>query len=90
VPNGKDEKWRQEVLWAAGTVTGAPNADRRSPERFHGKNGWMSSGAFPPAAAQLSKYQVSHRRGLTSQQASVAKSENIAAANCPLHSEPEP
>ena len=83
-------KRRQEVLWAAGAVTGAPNADRRSPEKFHGKNGWISSGTLPPAAAQLSKYHVSHSRGLSFQWASVAKSENIVAANWPLHSEPEP
>ena len=56
------------------------NAARRSAERFHGKNGWMSSGALPPAAAQLSKYHVSHNRGLRFQWASVAISENMAAA----------
>jgi hypothetical protein len=32
----------------------------------------MSSGALPPASAQLSKYHVSHRRGLSFQRASVA------------------
>ncbi len=50
----------------------------------------MSSGAFPPAAAQLSKYHVSHSRGLIFQWASVANSENIVAAKRPLHKEPEP
>jgi hypothetical protein len=32
----------------------------------------MSSGAFPPAAAQFSKYHVSHNRGLIFQWDSVA------------------
>jgi hypothetical protein len=50
----------------------------------------MSSGAFPPAAAQLSKYHLSQRRGLSSQWANVAKSENIVAAKQPLHKEPDP
>jgi hypothetical protein len=50
----------------------------------------MSWGAFPPAAAQLSKYHVSHNRGLSFQRRSVAKSKNIVAANRPLHKEPEP
>jgi putative transposase len=49
----------------------------------------MSSGAFPPDAAQLSKYHVSHRRGLSFQWASVATIENIAAASRPLHRAPE-
>ena len=74
------------ALAAAGTV----NSARRSAERFQGRNGRMSSGALPPAAAQLSKYHVSQRRGLSFQWASVAKSENIVAAKRPLHSEPEP
>jgi hypothetical protein len=70
-----------------GIVAGVPSANRRSSERFHGKNGWMSSGVFPPATAQFSKYHVSHRRGLIFQRASVANSENIIAANWPLHRE---
>jgi hypothetical protein len=63
------------------------NVARRWAERFQGKKGPTSSGAFPPAAAQLSKYQVSHNRGLSSQHASVANSENMAAASRPLHRE---
>ena len=81
---------RHEVSAAAGVLVRIANAARRSLERFQGKNGWMSSGVFPPAAAQLSKYHVSHCRGLTFPWASVAKRENIAAANRPLHNEPEP
>ena len=83
-------KRRQEVLCAVGTGAKTPNARRRSTERFQGRNGRISSGAFPPAAAQLSRYHVSHRCGLSFQWASVANSENIAAANWPLHREPEP
>jgi hypothetical protein len=64
-------------------------AARRSAERFQGRNGQMSLGVFPPAAAQLSKYHVNHGRGL-SQWASVANGENITAAGRPLHGEPEP
>ena len=47
--------------------------------RFHGKNGWMSVGTLPPAAAQCSKYHVSHFRGLSFHSANVAKIENNAA-----------
>jgi hypothetical protein len=79
-----------EVSMVAGVGVGIANASRRSSERFQGKKGWMSSGAFPPAAAQLSKYQVNHRRGWSFQWASVANSENIAAASRPLHRAPEP
>ena len=81
---------RQEVSAVGGVVVRSANAACRSGERFHGKNGWMSSGAFPPAAAQLSKYHVSHKRGLIFQWASVANSENIAAASRPLQRDPEP
>ena len=84
------DRQRHEVLGAAGVVVGMANAAPQSAERFQGKNGSMSAGAFPPAAAQLSKYHVSQRRGLSSQRASVANSENIAAARRPLHGEPEP
>ena len=63
------------------------NAARRSAERFQGKNGSMSSGAFPPAAAQLSKYHASHSRGLSFQCVTVANSENIVAASRPLYSD---
>ena len=80
----------QEVSAKAGAVPRTANAARRSAERFQGRKGWMSSGAFPPAAAQLFKYHISHRRGLRFQRASVANSENIVAANRPLHNEPEP
>ena len=76
---------RQEVLGTTGAVDRIANAARRSAERFQGKNGSMSSGAFPPAAAQLSKYHASHSRGLSFQWVSVANSENIVAANRPLH-----
>ena len=85
-----DDQQRQDVSAVDGDVARSANATRRSGERFQGKNGWMSSGAFPPAAAQLSKYHVSHNRGLIFQWASVANSENIVAASRPLHKEPEP
>ena len=75
---------------AAGVAVRMANAARRSAERFQGRNGRMSLGAFPPAAAQLPKYHVNHSRGLSFPWASVANSENIAAANRPLHREPEP
>jgi hypothetical protein len=39
---------------------------------------------------QLSKYHLSHRRGLIPHIGSVAKSVNIIAANWPLHLETEP
>ena len=81
---------RQDVSAVVGYVGRIANATRRSEERFQGKNGWMSSGDFPPAAAQLSKYHVNHNRGLIFQWASVAKSESVAAASRPLHNEPEP
>ena len=58
--------------------------------RFHGKNGWISSGTLPPAIAQCAKYHVSHFRGLSFQSDNVAKIENNVAANRPLQSEPEP
>src|SRR5208282_309619 len=89
-PKNKGREWRQEVLSGEGVVFGTPSANRRSSERFQGRNGWISSGAFPPAAAQPSKYHISHRRGLSFQRTSVAKSENIIAAKRPLHKEPEP
>ena len=47
---------------------GSPDSTRLfffSALRFHGKNGWMSVGTLPPAAAQCSKYHVSHFRGLS-------------------------
>ena len=59
-------------------------------EKDSRKNCWMSSGDFRPAAAQLSRYHVSHCRRLIFQYASVAGSENVAAASRPLHNEPEP
>ena len=40
----------------------------------------MSVGTLPPAAAQCSKYHVSHFRGLSFHIDNVAKIENIAAA----------
>ena len=43
------------------------------------KNGWMSVGTLPPAAAQCSKYHVSHFRGLSFHSANVGKIENNAA-----------
>ena len=49
--------------------SGSPGSPRLfffSALRFHGKNGWMSAGTRPPAAAHCSKYRVSHFRGLTS------------------------
>ena len=85
-----DDGQRQEVSTIDEDVRRSANATCRSGERFQGKNAWMSSGAFPPAAAQLSKYHVSHNRGLLFQCASVADSENIAAASRPLHNEPDP
>ena len=44
---------------------GSPRLFLFSALRFHGKNGWMSVGTLPPAAAQCSKYHVSHFRGLS-------------------------
>jgi hypothetical protein len=44
-------------------------------ERFQGKNGSMSSGAFPPATAEVLKYHVSHDRGWSLQRAGAAASE---------------
>ena len=61
-----------------GNEAGAPTATRRSPDRFQGKKGWMSSGALPPAAAPLSRYPVSQQRGLSYQWARVADKENMA------------
>ena len=84
------DRQRHEVSVAAAVVVRIANAARRSAERFQGKNGWMSSGAFPPASAQLAKYHVSHRCRLSLQWASVANNENILAANRPLHNEPDP
>ena len=67
---------------------------RRSPrfcgDRLQGRNGCMSCGAFPPAVAQLSRYQRSQRRGLICHSFRVAKIENSMAAKRPLHSAPEP
>lgn len=90
MPDARVGKWRQEVLCADGAGIDAPSANRRSSERFQGQNGWMSAGGLPPAVAQLSKYQVSHDRGLIFQWAKVANRENIVAASRPLHREPEP
>jgi len=45
---------------------------------------------WPPAAAQCSKYQLSHLRGLSFHTDNVAKIENNAAVSWPLQSEPEP
>src|SRR5208337_282537 len=73
--------------------SGSPDSPRLfffSALRFHGKNGWMSLGTLPPAAAQCSKYHVSHFRGLSFHSANVAKIENNAAISCPLQSDPEP
>jgi hypothetical protein len=47
---------------------------------FQGKNEVTLAGAFPPASVQLSKYHLSHRRGLIPHIGSVAKSVNIIAA----------
>jgi len=85
-----DDGQRQDVSAVDGSAACSANATRRSGERFQGKNCRMSSGAFPPAAAQFSKYHVSHNRGLIFQWASVANSENIAADSRPLQREPEP
>ena len=85
-----DDGQRQDVSVVDGDAACSANATRRSGERFQGKNCWMSSGDFPPAAAQLSKYHVNHNRGLIFQCASVANSENIAAASRPLQRDPEP
>ena len=85
-----DDGQRQEVSAVDGDVLRPANVASRSGERFQGKNCWMSSGDFPPAAAQLSKYHVSHNRGLICKRASVANNENIVAASRPLHKAPEP
>lgn len=85
-----DDRRRQDVSAVDDDADRSANAARRSRERFHGKNGWISAGVFPSASAQLSKHHVSHNRGLISQRASVANSENIIAASRPLHNEPEP
>src|SRR3989304_4203301 len=63
VARGRGDERGQEVSWAQGAVARAASVQRRSSERFQGKNGSISSGAFPPAAAQLSKYHVSHTPG---------------------------
>jgi hypothetical protein len=53
-----------ELSGAVGSVVCMVHAACRREVRFQGRNGWMSSGALPPATAQFSKYHVSHRRGL--------------------------
>jgi hypothetical protein len=78
-----DDGQHQEVSVVDGDVACSANSARRSEERFQGRNGRMSWGALPPAAAQLAKYHVSHNRGLIFQCASVANSENIIAASFP-------
>jgi hypothetical protein len=50
----------------------------------------MSSGTRLPAAAQLSRYHESQRRGFTFHCFSVATIENMAAVRQTLQSEPEP
>ena len=57
---------------------------------FQGKKVAGLSGTLPPFAAQTSKYQVSHFRGLIFQSNSVAKIENIITAKRPAHSAPLP
>ncbi len=49
--NARVGRWRQEALCAAGTGIDAPSANRRSSERFQGKNGRMSASGLPPAVA---------------------------------------
>ena len=46
-------------------MPGSPSSFFLSSLRFHGKNDCTSSGTLPPAAAQCSKYHVSHFRGLS-------------------------
>ena len=58
----------------------APSSFFSSSLRLHGKNSWMFSGTLPPAAAQCSKYHVSHFRGFSFHLDNVAKIENNAAA----------
>jgi hypothetical protein len=60
--------------------SGPPSSFFFSWLRFHGRNRWMSEGTLPPAAAQHSKYHVSHFRGLSSHTANVPKIKNAAAA----------
>jgi hypothetical protein len=71
-PSGDRDRHHHEVSAMEGVVVLMANAARRSAERFQGKNGWMSAGSLPPAAAQLSKYHVSHNRGLIFQWESVS------------------
>jgi len=66
------------------------NSDRRSGDKFQGKNSATSTGALPPEFAHASKYQFSHRRGLIFQSVSVAKIENSIIARRPDHSAPLP
>ena len=69
---------------------GEVSSARRLVVRFQGRNGSMSFGTRLPAAAQLSRYQESQRRGLMFHCFNVATIENMAAVRQTLQSEPEP
>ena len=87
---GKDGEVRQEVSGEASLLAELRSSARRSSSKFHGKKDVGLAGAFPPLAAQASKYQFSHVRGLIFQRASVAKSEKSIIARRPDHSDPLP
>src|ERR1039458_2869964 len=87
--SGRDALSSYEVSFPS-VGPGPPSSFFFSWLRFHGRNSWMSPGNLPPAAAQHSKYHVSHFRELSPHSANVAKIENAAAANRPLQREPEP
>src|SRR5271168_3839373 len=84
------ELFRHSAGACVGDGRVAANECRCSADRFQGRNGSMSAGALPPASAQLCKYHVSHKRGLSFPKRNVANSENSMAAKRPLHNAPEP
>ena len=82
-------KQRQEVLLAEICVVGIASSERRSAERFQGRNGVMSSGAFPPAAATL-QVPIEPQAWVQSATGHGRKREKSIAAKRPAHREPEP
>ena len=81
---------RQEVFEFELPAVEICNSERRSVEKFHGRNSVTSPGALPPELAHASKYQFSHRRGLILRSDNVAKIENSIIARRPDHSAPLP
>src|ERR1700674_1434573 len=81
--------WDQLVS-VFGSGEGRRSWARLSSDRFHGRKGSMSVGAWLPASAQLCRYHCSHSRGLSCPSWRVATSEKSVAARRPLHNAPEP